>query len=292
MANLTNFEKLKLEKIFEMDKGYVLDFFYNDEFQKFVYISVQKDIYDKKYSYFGDSKARRLRAFWKFEPDPIVGKLINDLLEYWYHRKNIKKLMYGEPIYPLEKQLYKECKEIANRLLGVEQKETNQEILTEEDFLNYEFDKIDLSKLGLEDKIISVLNHRINEIEKCLKAKAFLSVIFLCGSVLEGILLGIAMKMPDEFKKSPFSPKKDGNVLPFRYWKLANFIDVAHSIKLLKEDVKKLSHVLKDFRNYIHPYQQLESRFEPNEHIAKICWQVLQSAIFQLSSFLNSRELG
>jgi len=285
MAKLDYIDKIKLEKIFEMSGGYVLDFS-NRSFQDFVYASVQKDIYDEKYSYRGDSKANRLRAFWEIESDLIVSKLIIDLLEYWH----TKKILNGETIDPLQKKLYEKCKEIANRLLGVEQKETNQQILTEEAFLSYEFKKIDLNKLGLDDEIISVLNQRIDEIKKCLKAETPLSVIFLCGSVLEGILLGIAIKMPKEFNASPCSPKKDGKVLSFQDWTLANFIDVAHSIKLFGEDVKKFSHVLRDFRNYIHPYQQLASRFEPDEHTAKICWHVLQSAISQISDFFNSRE--
>ena len=55
--------------------------------------------------------------------------------------------------------------------------------------------------------------------------------------------------------------------------------------KEIKEDVKKFSHSLRDFRNYIHPFEQLCSRFIPDEHTAKICLQVFQAAIYQISSF-------
>ena len=64
---------------------------------------------------------------------------------------------------------------------------------------------------------------------------------------------------------------------------LSNFIDVAYELGLLAEDVKKFSHTLRDFRNYIHPYQQMSSRFNPDKHTAKISWQVLKAALFQLS---------
>jgi hypothetical protein len=64
---------------------------------------------------------------------------------------------------------------------------------------------------------------------------------------------------------------------------LSNFIDVAHDVGLLKEDVKKFSHSLRDFRNYIHPYEQISSRFNPDKHTAKISWQVLKAAIYQLT---------
>ena len=55
------------------------------------------------------------------------------------------------------------------------------------------------------------------------------------------------------------------------------------SLDLVGEDVKKFSHALRDFRNYIHPFQQMASQFNPDQHTAKICWQVLQAAITQLS---------
>ena len=69
----------------------------------------------------------------------------------------------------------------------------------------------------------------------------------------------------------------------FHDWTLNDFINVARDLNLVGEDVKKFSHALRDFRNYIHPYQQMSSNFDPDEHTAKICWQVLEAAITQLS---------
>lgn len=53
---------------------------------------------------------------------------------------------------------------------------------------------------------------------------------------------------------------------------------------LINEEVRKFSHSLRDFRNYIHPYQQLSSQFSPDKHTAQISVQVLKAAIFQLSN--------
>ena len=88
-----------------------------------------------------------------------------------------------------------------------------------------------------------------------------------------------------EFNQSKSSPKdQSGKVKPYHEWTLSNFIDTAHDIGILKEDVKKFSHSLRDFRNYIHPYEQVSSRFNPDEHTARICWQVLKAAIYQLTN--------
>lgn len=157
--------------------------------------------------------------------------------------------------------------------------------IKEDDFLHKEFNEINLDLLGLDSVITETLKFRFDEIKKCMTIKAPMSVIFLSGSSLEGILLGIASKYPKNFNQSNSSPKdKEGKVKPHHEWTLSNFIDTAHEIGLIKEDVKKFSHSLRDFRNYIHPYEQVSARFNPDEHTAKICLQVLKAAIFQLST--------
>jgi hypothetical protein len=81
MSNLSFGEKHKLEKLFGMSSGYVLDFS-NRTFQEFVYDSTGKNIFDEAYNRESGSKANRLREFWQKEPNHLVGKLISDLLEH------------------------------------------------------------------------------------------------------------------------------------------------------------------------------------------------------------------
>lgn len=165
-----------------------------------------------------------------------------------------------------------------------ESESTSSSVISEEEFLKRDFQEIPLESVGLDGGITEIIKLRVDEIEKCLTAEAPLSIIFLAGSTLEGVLLGIALKYPKEFNFSRSSPKyKDGKVKQFQDWTLNNFIDVAHEVGLLAEDVKKYSHTLRDFRNYIHPYEQMSSGFNPDKHTAKISWQVLKAALFQLS---------
>lgn len=153
-----------------------------------------------------------------------------------------------------------------------------------DDFLQKEFQDVSINELGLEGEVVKVLDSRMGEIKKCLSSQSPLSIIFLAGSTLEGIFLGIATGHPEIFNKAVASPKnKEGKPLNFTEWSLNNFIDVAHETGFIKEDVKKFSHALRDFRNYIHPYEQLSKKFNPDMHTAKICLQVLKAAIYQLS---------
>ena len=157
--------------------------------------------------------------------------------------------------------------------------------IKEDDFLKREFQEVSLESVGLDGIVTEILKLRINEIKSCLSANAPLSVIFLAGSTLEGLLLGTALKYPREFNQSRSSPKNDdGKVKRFPEWTLSNYIDVACDVGRLGKDVKKFSHALRDFRNYIHPYEQMSSGFDPDRHTAKICWQVLKAAIFQLAN--------
>lgn len=154
---------------------------------------------------------------------------------------------------------------------------------TEDEFLRREFTSISVSKLGLEGTVNEILDQRIKEIEKCFFGKAYLAVILMAGSTLEGTLLGVANKNPRSFSSAKASPKDGvGKVKQFHEWTLSAFIDVAHELRIVQHDTQKFSHTLRDFRNYIHPYQQMSSGFSPTEHTAKLCLQVLKAAIYEL----------
>lgn len=278
MADLRQSDKLILEKQFSMGSGYVLSLS-NNRFHQFISNSVKLDIYDSKYAKYGDSKANRLRTFWDIEGNVTVGKLILELLDFW----RTEKLVNNTKIEQSENELYNKCLSIGNRLLG---KETNSQTSESiDDFLSKEYSDISIKKLNIDSVVIEILEKRITEISKNIKGGASLSAVIMCGSVLEGMLLGVASSKMREFNTSSCSPKnKDtGKVMPFHEWTLSNFIDVAHNIGLLGLDVKKYSHSLRDFRNYIHPYQQMSSGFDPDIDTAKISWQVLKAAISDLS---------
>ena len=278
MATIKESDKRILESLFGMQSGYVLDFS-NATFQSFFWNNFKININDQKYSTYGDSKAKRLRAFWDTESNQVVGKVILELIEV---SKSVN-LTQGKQVTDNETALQNKAEQIANDLLGIK-KQTVKTEETVNDFLNKEFSDISLDKLKIDSSVISILELRITEINNSIKTKSALSCIILCGSVLEGILLGIASSKAKEFNQCDSSPKnKDNKVLQFNEWTLSNFIDVAHKLGLLGLDVKKYSHSLRDFRNYIHPYEQMSSNFNPDIETAKISWQVLKAAITDLS---------
>lgn len=158
----------------------------------------------------------------------------------------------------------------------------------EDEFLKREFADVSVEKIGLEGVVSEILEQRIKEIERCFPASAYLSVILLAGSTLEGLLLGLAVKHPKQFNLSKSSPKdSSGKVKSFHDWSLSALIDVARDLGLIQYDTHKFSHSLRDFRNYIHPFEQMSSGFSPREHTAKICLQVLRAAIHEVSESVS-----
>lgn len=111
MSDLTSIEKLKVEKVLEMDSGYVLDFT-NKQFQEFILENIDIDIYDEKYNYLSGSKANRLRGFWKKEINSVVGEILEKLLEY----REVKRLINHKSISYENQTLLNEYKSIIERL--------------------------------------------------------------------------------------------------------------------------------------------------------------------------------
>ncbi|HYL91024.1 MAG TPA: hypothetical protein VEU32_19900 [Burkholderiales bacterium] len=271
MSSLKMLERECLEELFAMGGGYVMDFS-NRTFSEFFRESARIDIYADKYAKNGDSKARRLRAFVELEPDSVVGKTIADLLEYWRYKT----------LQPTAKEtaLAERVNHVVQKLLGkpVQQKDSAEE------FLKQSYGALSLQKIPTTGPLAPILESRFSEAVRCLKADSPLAVVFHCGSILEGLLLGVASANPQEFNQAPNCPKdKAGAAKQFHEWTLANLIDVACEVGYLKLDVKKFSHALRDFRNYIHPYAQMSSGFKPDKHTAEICLQVLKAAIASLS---------
>ena len=271
MSSLKMLERDCFENLFGMGSGYVMDFS-NRTFSEFFQESVRADIYADKYAANGDSKARRLRAFIELEPDPVVGKALSDLLEYWRYKTPQSDAKVTA--------LAERGRQVVERLLGksAPPRDSGQE------FLRQDFGRVALDKISTAGPLVPILEARLGEAIRCLKADSPLAVIFHCGSILEGLLLGLASANPQQFNQAPNSPKdRVGNVRQLHEWTLAQFIDVAWELGYLKLDVKKFSHALREFRNFIHPYEQMSARFNPDRHTAEICLQVLRAAIASLS---------
>lgn len=111
MSSLTFKEKTILEKLFDMGSGYVSNFS-DSTIARFFSDTVDVEIHSEKYQSTGTSKAKKVREFWRLEPDHLVGKSIAALIEHV--EENPGYAVYREE----KKKLLEPCKAIAARLLS------------------------------------------------------------------------------------------------------------------------------------------------------------------------------
>lgn len=148
----------------------------------------------------------------------------------------------------------------------------------------------DFSQLNLETGISEILQQRWIEIQSCIDVNATVCAVIMMGSMLEGFLMGTMQRRPQIANKAKNAPKKDGVVKHFVDWTLSNMIDVGHEVGWIQLDVQKFSHALRDFRNIIHPYQQLAVRTNPDTDTCKISWLVVQATCNDIANWINKNE--
>lgn len=100
-------EKAKLEKLFDMNSGYVGNFS-DSTIAHFFADTLDVDIHATKYQSRGTSKAKKVREFWRLEPDHLVGKSIEALIKHVEENTSFSD----------EHKLLNPCKAIATRLLS------------------------------------------------------------------------------------------------------------------------------------------------------------------------------
>lgn len=156
-------------------------------------------------------------------------------------------------------------------------------------FLKQEFEDVDfnfITDAALEEVLLS----RLNELKSCLKNNIPFAAVIHSGGILETVLLEIATAHTRDFVSATTAPKdKDGKVVQIYKWKLAALIEVAKELGYIREDVYKFCQHLRDFRNYIHPREQMARRFTPDLNTAKICWHVLKGAVAQVKKQLKEK---
>ena len=263
--------KLKLEHLLGMGGGYVLNYS-NASFADFVRNTIGVDPYATK----GGSKAQVLRHLWHVLSDAEFAKLTIDMLEY---RRLSEDLGHTEVSNRREadRRLAQEVTEQLMPWLETAETLTGDET----NFLARVVD-LDLSQVAVPVDLKSVVADRLKEVEICFENGAYLAVVFLCGSTLEGLLYEVAKSHPADFNRCRAAPRTESRVRPFAEWTLNDLLSCSRELGLLGEDVAKFGHAIREFRNYIHPQQQVKENFRPRRVTAQVARQVLRAAIEDL----------
>lgn len=157
MSSLTATDKKYLEALLDMGGGYVLDFS-DPTFSEF-FSGFKIDIHSTKYQTYGQSKAKKLRAFWEQEEDKLVGRVLSDMIDA--HRVDCE--LNDKPI---KQSVMDQCTAIVGRLTG---SAPTPDVDTEGAFLEQEFGKVSFDRMPIEDGIKPILEARLREASKAMR---------------------------------------------------------------------------------------------------------------------------
>lgn len=110
-----------------------------------------------------------------------------------------------------------------------------------------------LTAAGLDAALVGNLSMRIAEAERCEGAGASLAATVLYGSILEGVLQGLAARHPKTANSSSVVPRGDGGKpKPFGDWKFSEWIAVAKDVGWIPQSVGGYADQLRSYRNLVH----------------------------------------
>lgn len=143
----------------------------------------------------------------------------------------------------------------------------------------------DFSKLVSNAAMQLILERRWTECVTCISSGAPLAATVMIGGLLEGLLLA---RVNSEINLAPIytanaAPKdRQNKTLPLKEWTLQDYIAVAHELKWITVAAKDVGHVLREYRNYIHPQKELSHGVALTTPDAVIFWEIGKSISRQL----------
>lgn len=109
------------------------------------------------------------------------------------------------------------------------------------------------------------------EIQKAYISECWKSVIILCGGAIEAILTDLLIQNETAAKAAKSAPKNSD----ITRWDLSNLIDVSVELPLVSAGIEKLSHPIREYRNLVHPGNELRNKLRFDAEEAKIAVEVL-----------------
>lgn len=138
----------------------------------------------------------------------------------------------------------------------------------------------DFKQLVHDEALAMIFTERWMESELCVSGKACLAAVIMMGSLFEGILLARVIADPQTASKSPAAPRKQGEKLrQFHEWTLAELINVAYSCGWLEMGSESFSHMLLNYKDYIHPWHHVAHSGRIGEWACTDNWGVVSYAV-------------
>jgi hypothetical protein len=109
------------------------------------------------------------------------------------------------------------------------------------------------------------------EVQRAFVAQCWKSTIILAGGLIEAILTDVLLVNAANAKAAAGAPNKSD----LTKWDLACLIDVAVELNLVSAAISKLSHPVREYRNLVHPGNEVRTSLKFDREEARIALEVL-----------------
>ncbi len=117
----------------------------------------------------------------------------------------------------------------------------------------------------------AIIERDYEEIQRAFISNCWKSVIILCGGIIEAILTDLLLSNKAIAIVAKSAPKEND----IARWDFSKLIDVSVELKLVSAGMQKLSHPLREYRNLVHPSNEIRNQLSFNTEEAKIAVEVL-----------------
>jgi hypothetical protein len=117
----------------------------------------------------------------------------------------------------------------------------------------------------------SIIERDYCEIQRAFVSSCWKSVIILAGGMIEAILADLLQHNSTRLKDSGKAPEEPD----ISKWDLVDLINVAVDLSLISQGVEKLSHPIRQYRNLIHPGNEIRNKLTFDAEEARIAVEVV-----------------
>jgi hypothetical protein len=124
-----------------------------------------------------------------------------------------------------------------------------------------------------------ILERDYQEIQRAYNARCWKSVIIISGGAIEAILTDLLLQNESRAKAVTKAPKQPD----LTRWDLSDLINVSVELGLASHAIEKLSHSVREYRNLVHPGNEIRNKLTFDAEEAKIALEVLHIVHRELS---------
>jgi hypothetical protein len=145
-------------------------------------------------------------------------------------------------------------------------------------------DAPNFAPLASDLRMQSIMERRWRECVACLGGGANLAAVVMMGGLLESLFVSKQNRMPDKsaLLSAARRPQKQGKTVPLQDWTLNNYIEVGNELGWIGDAAKRISVVVRDYRNFVHPHAEYTQQASLSQQDARLTWDVTKAVVREL----------